>query len=214
MNQPEEVRRLNAESARFKGEGGTLPQMIDDSGSISGDRDAEVAADARNRRGVPMIPGARVSRKTGASLTYFPPRGTPGWRRKGEIHPRRRTYPVHSAKGPRRPALEDALETVAALLGDRRFQLLRRGLASRGATKEEREARAYLAVLLRYLDATVAQEAAADLLLAGGADARGLRKMRDLRARTYPFAAEVKAEADLRAALGQLAKKKRNLRES
>ena len=209
MNLPHVVKRLNAEATRFRSDGGTIAEGIDETGRLGDDSDSEVAADARDRqRRTPRIPGVRVLRN-GSSLTYGPPRGTPGWKRKGEIHPRRRNYPVHSAKGPGKPSYADSPELVAKLLGRRRIRVLRVALAQKGQTTEERDARAYLAVVLGHIESTPANIAAAELLIGwdkDDADARGraLRQIRDLRNRKYEAAALDRARRDFRAALYRL----------
>jgi hypothetical protein len=102
----------------------------------------------------------------------------------------------HPAPGVGRPSLDDSGLLMGRLLGERRVAALRASFARRGAqTFEQREARVYLAVILRALDATEANRAAAELL---GAD---LRKIGDLRRRTYDPAAVAAATAELRAAL-------------
>jgi hypothetical protein len=93
---------------------------------------------------------------------------------------------------PGRPSYADAPELVERLLGQERIELLRASFTKRGATtKQERAARAYLAVFLRLLDSTVANRAAAELL---GAD---LRKIGDLRRRDYDEAAVAAATHEL-----------------
>jgi hypothetical protein len=95
-----------------------------------------------------------------------------------------------------RPSLDDSGPLMERLLGERRVAVLRASFARRGAqTLEQREARVYLAVVLRALDATAANRAAAELL---GAD---LRKIGDLRRRTYDPAAVAAATAELKATL-------------
>jgi hypothetical protein len=158
-----------------------------------------------------MLPGVRVSRKTGAPLTHAAPRGTPGWKRKGEIHPRVGTTGGRFARGARRPSLEDAPKLVAELLGQRRVRTLQASLTKRGATAQERRARVYLAVLLRYLDDTAANRAAAELLLRAS-DAKALRKIGDLRRREYDGRAIDQAESELRSALGRLRRRRNSVR--
>lgn len=83
-------------------------------------------------------------------------------------------------------------ERVAWLLGPERIDVLRASLGKRGATAAERRARAYLAALLRRMDDTRANIAAATLLDAD------LRKIGDLRRREYPAAAISDAIAEIR----------------
>jgi hypothetical protein len=107
-----------------------------------------------------------------------------------------------------RPSFEDAPELVAGLLGSRRVKALRVSLAKKGATTEERQVRAYLAVMLRYLGSTEANRAAAQLLL-GATDGEALRKIGDLRRRKYAPELTARVEQELRSELGRRSKQRR-----
>jgi hypothetical protein len=208
-----DARRKDAEAERFGGGAEAPAAGIDKDGHLGGDPDAEAAAQARQRRRAPVIPGARIS-KAGKPLTHAPPRGTPGWKKKGAVHPRRRQHPAFSAKGnpwggPWRHEVFPAWAMpaiVEAALGQGRVRRLRVGLLTKGATLEERRDRVYLAVLLDALDDTAAQKAAAVLLL-GTDDEPALRKLRELRGRLrqgkYQPELVERAMDDFRALLGQ-----------
>jgi len=212
-----QAERIDRELARFTEGDATIGGGFDADGNVATDG-TDDEADALARR-FPTLPGVAFNRTTRKPILRQPPRGTPGWASKGDIHPRRRTYKAHAAERSGwgtalRPSMEDAPTLVGKLLGARRITILRTALRKRGATKVEREARVYLAVVLDEIDHVNAQRATA-LALLGSADENAMRVVREVRARLrrgeYPPELVEKARGEFRSALGRLRAQKQRM---
>jgi hypothetical protein len=195
---PERAEEKERQASAFGSESEASSPGFSRTGGLHGDADKEAEADAKLRRRPPTIPGARIDRRTGKALTHPPSRGTGGWKRKGQIHPRQK-----GAVSPSTPSLADGPEFVEAVLGPRRIGVLRKSLARRGKPNaEETLARTYLGLLLKSLDSTMANKAAARLLL-GSDGPKELRKLADLRRRPVSLKDQMRFEYDF---MGDLAR--------